>query len=104
MTPPEADKPDKPEQPGKQPRRRGDILGISALAAALLSGLAGDKLSQSLDKGGWVSVVGFIVTVGFALIWAIINAPVAVERLALPATFGIVKLFVIVLAVALAVE
>jgi hypothetical protein len=65
---------------GKQDRRRRDFFGISALASALLSGLAGDKLSQSLDSGGWVSVVGFTLTILFALIWAIYSAPVALRR------------------------
>jgi hypothetical protein len=64
----------------KQDRRRGDFFGISALASALLSGLAGDKLSQSLDSGGWISVAGFSLTILFALIWAIYNAPVAVRK------------------------
>jgi hypothetical protein len=64
----------------KQDRRRGDFFGISALASALLSGLAGDKLSQSLDSGGWVSVAGFSLTILFALIWAIYNAPVALRK------------------------
>ncbi|TWD79814.1 hypothetical protein FB561_0880 [Kribbella amoyensis] len=64
----------------KRDRRRGDIFGISALASALLSGLAGDKLSQSLDSGGWISVAGFSVTVVFALVWAIYNAPIGLRR------------------------
>ena len=69
-----------PAKPEKQDRRRGDFFGISALASALLSGLAGDRLSQSLDSGGWVSVVGFSLTIGFALVWAIYNAPIGVRR------------------------
>ncbi|HEU4946861.1 MAG TPA: hypothetical protein VFT31_06890 [Kribbella sp.] len=70
-----------PRRPRREDdRRRGDILGISAVASGLLSGLAGDKLSQSLDEGGWISVVGFSLTVGFALIWAIINAPLGLRR------------------------
>lgn len=69
-----------PEKPSKQERRRGDILGISALAAALLSGLAGDKLSQSIDSGGWIRVVGISLTVLLGLIWAIYNAPVGLRR------------------------
>ena len=82
MTPPADEKADEqpPEKPAKQERRRGDFFGISALASALLSGLAGDKLSQSLDSGGWVSVVGFSLTILFALIWAIYNAPVGLRR------------------------
>jgi hypothetical protein len=72
--------PESPKEPTKADRRRGDFFGIGAVASGLLSGLAGDKLSQSLDKGGWVSVVGLSLTVSFALIWAIINAPVAVRR------------------------
>ncbi|GAA1596799.1 hypothetical protein GCM10009789_58480 [Kribbella sancticallisti] len=77
MTSPDARQ---PEKSAKQERRRGDFFGISALASALLSGLAGDKLSQSLDSGGWVSVVGFSLTIGFALIWAIYNAPIGIRR------------------------
>ncbi|QNE19279.1 hypothetical protein F1D05_16865 [Kribbella qitaiheensis] len=68
------------DKQAKAARRRGDIFGISALASALLSGLAGDKLSQSLDRGGWISVVGISLTIGFALIWAIYNAPVGLRR------------------------
>ncbi|WP_328330011.1 hypothetical protein OHA70_07615 [Kribbella sp. NBC_00382] len=75
MTAPEPDKPEKPE-----PRRRGDILGISALAAGLLSGLAGDKLSQSIDASGWIKVAGISLTIVLALIWAIYNAPVGLRR------------------------
>ncbi|WBQ06132.1 hypothetical protein [Kribbella sp. CA-293567] len=69
-----------PEKPGKQERRRGDILGISALAAALLSGLAGDKLSQSIDSTGWIKVAGISLTIVLALIWAVYNAPVGLRR------------------------
>ena len=76
-TPPEVPNPDKPE---KEPRRRGDILGISALAAGLLSGLAGDKLSQSIDSSGWIKVAGISLTIVLALIWAIYNAPVGLRR------------------------
>ncbi|ADB35419.1 hypothetical protein Kfla_6422 [Kribbella flavida DSM 17836] len=73
---------DSPEEKpaAKGERRRGDIFGISALASALLSGLAGEKLAQSLDSGGWVGVVGISLTIGFALIWAIYNAPVGLRR------------------------
>jgi len=71
---------EKPAEEKARARRRGDFFGISALASALLSGLAGDKLSQSLDSGGWVSVVGFSLTILFALIWAIYNAPVGLRR------------------------
>jgi hypothetical protein len=78
MTTPET--PPAEDKKAKQARRRGDFFGISALASALLSGLAGDKLSQSLDRGGWISVVGFSLTVGFALIWAIYNAPVGLRK------------------------
>lgn len=77
MTAPEPDKPDKSD---KQSRRRGDILGISALAAALLSGLAGDKLSQSIDSSGWIKVAGVSLTILLALIWAVYNAPVGLRR------------------------
>jgi len=72
--------PVEPEKAAKQDRRRGDFFGISALASALLSGLAGEKLSQSLDSGGWISVVGISLTILFALIWAIYNAPIGLRR------------------------
>ncbi len=75
MTPPV-----EPEKAAKQDRRRGDFFGISALASALLSGLAGEKLSQSLDSGGWISVLGISLTILFALIWAIYNAPIGLRR------------------------
>lgn len=68
------------EEKPKSERRRGDFLGISAIAAGLLSGLASEKLSQSLDSGGWIRVVGFSLTIGFFLIWAIYNAPVGLRR------------------------
>lgn len=74
------DEPQKPENKPQPSRRRGDFFGISALASALLSGLAGERLSQSLDSGGWVRVIGLSLTVAFALIWAIYNAPSAVRR------------------------
>ncbi|TDU90580.1 hypothetical protein EV138_4172 [Kribbella voronezhensis] len=87
MTSPDPAAPVEPVEPAsaeekraKQARRRGDFFGISALASALLSGLAGDKLSQSLDSGGWISVVGITLTIAFALIWAIYNAPVGLRR------------------------
>lgn len=69
-----------PEKPAKPEGRRGDVFGISALASGLLLGLAGEKLSQSLDSGGWISVVGISLTILFALIWAIYNAPVGLRR------------------------
>ena len=71
---------EEPEKPAKEDRRRGDFFGISALASALLSGLAGDKLSQSLDSGGWIRVTGLSLTILFALIWAIYNAPAGLRR------------------------
>ncbi|MEV6410756.1 hypothetical protein [Kribbella sp. NPDC051718] len=72
--------PDPSDKPGREPRRRGDILGISALAAGLLSGLAGDKLSQSIDSSGWIKVAGISLTIVLGLIWAIYNAPVGLRR------------------------
>ncbi|WP_433010984.1 hypothetical protein [Kribbella sp. CA-294648] len=72
--------PVEPEKPVKQEGRRGDVFGISALASGLLLGLAGEKLSQSLDHGGWISVVGISLTILFTLIWAIYNAPVGLRR------------------------
>ncbi|MGC4937602.1 hypothetical protein [Kribbella sp. DT2] len=73
MSTPHEDKP-------KSERRRKDFLGISAIAAGLLSGLASEKLSQSLDSGGWIRVVGFSLTIAFVLIWAIYNAPVGLRK------------------------
>lgn len=80
MTDPPSEPPPASSKPKKEERRRGDFFGISALASALLSGLAGDQLSQSLDSGGWISVVGVSLTIGFALIWAIYNAPIGLRR------------------------
>ncbi|TDO43248.1 hypothetical protein EV643_119181 [Kribbella sp. VKM Ac-2527] len=64
----------------KEDRRRGDFFGASALASGLLIGLLGDKLSQSLDSGGWVRVVGFSLTALFTLIWVISNVPAGLRR------------------------
>jgi hypothetical protein len=72
--------PGRSRRPGKEDRRRGDFFGIGAVASGLLSGLAVDKLSQSLDEGGWISIVGLTLTVGFTLIWVVINAPVGLRR------------------------
>ena len=71
---------EEPKQENKErpTRRRGDFFGISALASALLSGLAGERLSQSLDSGGWVRVLGLSLTLIFLLIWAIYYAPTVV--------------------------
>jgi hypothetical protein len=70
-----ADQQPKPDDKQRTSRRRGDFFGISALASALLSGLAGERLSQSLDSGGWVRVVGLSLTFLFLLIWAAYYAP-----------------------------
>jgi hypothetical protein len=69
----------KPEDRAQQSRRRGVFFLVSALASALLSGLAGERLSESLDSGGWVRVVGLVVTIAFALVWAVYYVPVAVQ-------------------------
>ncbi|MEU4190660.1 hypothetical protein AB0E69_02085 [Kribbella sp. NPDC026611] len=68
----------KPETKPRPTRRRGDFFGISALASALLSGLAGERLSESLNSGGWVRVVGLCLTFVFLLIWAMYYAPAVV--------------------------
>ncbi|GAB2633967.1 hypothetical protein [Kribbella swartbergensis] len=60
-------------------RLRGYLFGVSALASGLLSGLASERLSQSLDSGGWVRAVGLTLTIGFALIWALYNLPTALQ-------------------------
>jgi hypothetical protein len=75
-TPPEERKPDERQQPD---RRKGLFFAISALASGLLSGLASERLSQSLDSGGWVRVVGITLTVVFLLIAAIYNTPTALR-------------------------
>ena len=64
----------------QEPRRRADGFGIVALASALLSGLLGDKLSQSLDRGGWIGLAGFCLTGICLSIWLISNVPVALAR------------------------
>ncbi|MEV6285317.1 hypothetical protein [Kribbella sp. NPDC051770] len=68
------------EEKPKDERRRGDFLGISAIAAGLLSGLASEKLSQSLDSTGWIRTVGFSLTALFVVIWGIYNAPVLLRK------------------------
>ena len=70
-----------PRSPLRQrPCGAGTSSGSARSPPRLLSGLAGDKLSQSLDSGGWISVAGLSLTIGFALIWAIYNAPVGLRR------------------------
>ena len=51
-TPPPEER--KPEDKPQTDRRKGLFLAISALASGLLSGLASERLSASLDSGGWV--------------------------------------------------
>jgi hypothetical protein len=79
MTSPSPEEQRRPEDRAQQSRRRGVFFLISALASALLSGLAGERLSESLDSGGWVRVVGLIVTIAFALVWAVYYVPVGVQ-------------------------
>ena len=62
-------------------RRRGDALGIGALASFVLSGLAIEKLSQGIDAGGWISWATIALTVGLGLAWLVVNIPVAWRRL-----------------------
>ncbi|TCO30284.1 hypothetical protein EV652_105278 [Kribbella steppae] len=69
----------KPEDKPRPSRLRGYFFGISALASGLLSGLASERLSQSLDSGGWVRAVGLTLTIGFALVWVIYNLPTALR-------------------------
>lgn len=78
MTEPVPD--ERPRTSAEGERRRGDFFGIGAVASGLLSGLAGEKLSQSLDQGGWISAIGLSLTVGFAVVWLVINAPVGLRR------------------------
>ncbi|MEU4287059.1 hypothetical protein AB0E63_02455 [Kribbella sp. NPDC026596] len=65
----------KPDERPRPNRSRGWFFGISALASGLLSGLASERLSQSLDSGGWVRVAGLSLTIVFFLVWAVYNAP-----------------------------
>jgi tetratricopeptide (TPR) repeat protein len=68
------------EEPKPSPNRlRGYLFGVSALASGLLSGLASERLSQSLDSGGWVRAVGLTLTIGFALVWVVYNLPTALR-------------------------
>lgn len=53
--------------------RRGDALGIGAIASFVLSGLAIEKLSQSLDAGGWIGGIGFGVTAILAVSWLVVK-------------------------------
>ncbi len=69
----------KPEDKPRPSRLRGYFFGISALASGLLSGLASERLSQSLDSGGWVRAVGLSLTIGFALVWVVYNLPTALR-------------------------
>lgn len=65
----------------REPGRRGDALGIGAIASFVLSGLAIEKLSQSLDAGGWIGRVGIGVTAVLAVSWLVVNAPIWWRRL-----------------------
>jgi hypothetical protein len=67
------------EEKPRPSRLRGYFFGVSALASGLLSGLASERLSQSLDSGGWVRAVGLTLTIGFALVWALYNLPTALH-------------------------
>jgi len=66
------------EKPPPDPRR-GLYLAISALTSGLLYGLASERLSQSLDSGGWVRTVGVTLTIILVLIAAVYNAPVVLR-------------------------
>ena len=65
----------------QEPGRRGDALGIGAVASFVLSGLAIEKLSQSLDAGGWIGRIGIGVTAVLAVSWLVVNAPFWWRRL-----------------------
>ncbi|HEY4572019.1 MAG TPA: hypothetical protein VIH10_21255 [Kribbella sp.] len=67
--------PDKPHSDS----RRGLFFAISALGSGLLSGLASERLSQSLDSGGWVRWAGIGLTVFLGLFAAVYNAPTALQ-------------------------
>ncbi|TDD30803.1 hypothetical protein E1218_00370 [Kribbella turkmenica] len=75
MTEPQSEADTRPEDRDRQNRRRGGFFGVAALAWALLSGLVGDKLSASLNSGGWVQVAGYLVTGALTLICAIYYLP-----------------------------
>ena len=70
-----------PSPDEKPPRtgRRGRVFGISGLASGLLTGLLTDGWSQSFSATGWVRIVGVAVAVILLLIWAIYNAPAALQ-------------------------
>ena len=67
-----------PEKPHSD-SRRGLFFAISALGSGLLSGLASERLSQSLDSGGWVRWAGIGLTLFLGLFAAVYNAPTALQ-------------------------
>jgi hypothetical protein len=69
----------KPEARPRSNRSKGLFFAISALASGLLSGLASERLSQSLDSGGWVRTVGISLTIVLLLVAAVYNAPSAFD-------------------------
>ncbi|MEU4608413.1 hypothetical protein AB0F43_35965 [Kribbella sp. NPDC023972] len=68
-----------PKVEAQENRRRGGFFSRSALASGLLTGLLGERLSESLNSGGWIRVVGFAVAIGCALIWAYYDVPLALR-------------------------
>ncbi|MEI8407560.1 MULTISPECIES: hypothetical protein [unclassified Kribbella] len=68
-----------PKTEDQQNRKRGGFFGRSALASGLVTGLLGERLSDSLDSGGWVRVVGLAVAIGCAVVWAYYDIPVALR-------------------------
>ncbi len=68
-----------PEEKPPRTGRRGRVFGISGLASGLLTGLLTDGWSQSFSATGWVRIVGVAVAVILLLIWAIYNAPAALQ-------------------------
>ncbi|MFI6673523.1 hypothetical protein [Kribbella sp. NPDC050470] len=71
--------PSAPKVEEEQSRRRGGFFSRSALASGLLTGLLGDRLSESLNSGGWIRVAGFTVAIACALIWAYYDVPIALR-------------------------
>lgn len=62
-------------------RRRSTALGISTIASFVLSGLAIEKLSQSIDAGGWISGAAITLTAVLAVAWLVVNIPGGQRRL-----------------------
>ncbi|TCO49216.1 hypothetical protein EV646_103194 [Kribbella antiqua] len=76
--PPEEER--RPEDRDRESRRRGGFFGIVAIASALLSGIVGEKLAQTLDSGGWLELAGYTMTAACAVICGIYYIPPALRE------------------------